>query len=68
MQCNYNSFIQIINFHGLFRNALRCEKTGACRKLMPLRYTVEAPIFSRNWNSAPESITEKPMEVYYLDE
>ena len=29
MQCNYNSFIQIINFHGLFRNALRCQKTGA---------------------------------------
>ena len=25
MQCNYNSFIQIINFHGLFRNALRCR-------------------------------------------
>ena len=31
MQCNYNLFIQIINFHGLFRNALRCRKTGACR-------------------------------------
>ena len=39
MQCNYNSFIQIINFHGLFRNALRCRKTGACRILVPLRYT-----------------------------
>ena len=26
MLCNYNSFIQIINFHGLFRNALRCRK------------------------------------------
>ena len=38
MQCNYNSFIQIINFHGLFRNALRCQKTGACRILVPLRY------------------------------
>ena len=38
MQCNYNSFIQIINFHGLFRNALRCRKTGACRILVPLRY------------------------------
>ena len=25
MQCNYNSFIRIINFHGLFRNALRCR-------------------------------------------
>ena len=37
MQCNYNSFIQIINFHGLFRNALRCQN-GACRILMPLRY------------------------------
>ena len=33
----YNSFIQIINFHGLFRNALRCRKTGACRMLVPLR-------------------------------
>ena len=31
----YNSFIQIINFHGLFRNALRCRKTGACRILLP---------------------------------
>ena len=38
MQCNHNSFIQIINFHGLFRNALRCRKTGACRMLVPLRY------------------------------
>ena len=37
MQCN-NSFIQIINFHGLFRNALRCRKTGACRILVPLQY------------------------------
>ena len=36
MQCNYNSFIQIINFHGLFRNALRCRKSGACRILVPL--------------------------------
>ena len=33
MQCNYNSFIQIINFHGFFRNALRCQNTGACRIL-----------------------------------
>ena len=38
MQCNYNSFIQIINFHGLFCNALRCRKTGACQILVPLRY------------------------------
>ena len=38
MQCNYNSFIQIINFHGLFRNPLRCRKTGASRILVPLRY------------------------------
>ena len=38
MQCNYNSFIQIINFHGLFHNALRCRKTGACQILVPLRY------------------------------
>ena len=38
MQCNYNSFIQIINFHGLFRNDRRCRKTGACRILVPLRY------------------------------
>ena len=38
MQCNYNSFIQIINFHGIFRNALRCRNTGACRILVPLRY------------------------------
>ena len=38
MQCNYNSFIQIINFHGLSRNALRCRKTGACPILVPLWY------------------------------
>ena len=25
-------------FHGLFWNALRCRKTGACRILVPLRY------------------------------
>ena len=42
MQCNYNSFIQIINLHGLFRNALRCRKTGACRILVPLRYCIHA--------------------------
>ena len=30
----------MINFHGLFRNALRCRKTGACRILVPLRYHV----------------------------
>ena len=40
MQCNYNSFIQLINFHGFFRNALRCWKTGACWILVPLRYTI----------------------------
>ena len=38
MQCNYNSYIQIINFRGLFRNALRCRETGACRILVPLWY------------------------------
>ena len=42
MQCNYNSFIQILNFHGLFRNALRCQKnwyllkTGALTVYMKL--------------------------------
>ena len=35
MQCNYTSFILIINFHGLFRNARRCRKTGASRILVP---------------------------------
>ena len=30
--------------------------------------TVRAPVFSRNQNSAPQSIPEKPMEVYYPDE
>ena len=39
MQCNYNSFIQIINFHGFFSNAPRCRKTGTCRILVPLRYS-----------------------------
>ena len=39
MQFNIHSFIQIINFHGLFRNALRCWKTGACQILVPLRYS-----------------------------
>ena len=41
MQCNYNSFIQIINFHGFFRKAPRCRKTGTCRILVPLRYLQE---------------------------
>ena len=40
MQCNHNSFIKIINFLGLFRNSLRCRKTGACRILVPLRYII----------------------------
>ena len=43
MQCNYNSFIQIINLHGLFSNALRCRKTGACWILVPLRYIHSTP-------------------------
>ena len=47
MQCNYNSYIQIINFHGLFRNALRCRKTGACRILVPLRYHLLDPEYFR---------------------
>ena len=38
MQCKYNSLIQIINFHGLFRNAPRCRKSGACPILVFLRY------------------------------
>ena len=36
MQFNYNSFIQIINFYGLFRNALSCRKTGALMVLTVL--------------------------------
>ena len=32
MQCNYNSLIQIINFHRFFRNALSAEK------LVPAEY------------------------------
>ena len=40
MQCNSNSFIQKINFHGLFRNALWCRKTAACRILVPFRYMI----------------------------
>ena len=50
MQCNYNSFIQIINFHGLFHNALRCpppqKKNGACRILVPLQYQSLTGAFS----------------------
>ena len=44
------------------------------KKLVPAEYwcpygTVTAPIFGKNQNSAPQSITEKHMElVYYLDE
>ena len=45
MQCNYNSVIQIINFDGLFRNALKCQKTGACRILVPLRYRKNTSIW-----------------------
>ena len=30
--------------------------------------TVRAPVFDRHQFSALQSITEKPMEVYYLDE
>ena len=32
------------------------------------RSTIRAPVFGRSQNSAPPSITEKRMEVYYLDE
>ena len=40
MHYNYDSFIQIINFHGLFHNVRRCRKTGACRILVPLQYSI----------------------------
>ena len=30
--------------------------------------TIRAPVFGRNHNLAPQSITEQPMEVDYLDE
>ena len=30
--------------------------------------TIRAPIFGRNQNSALQNITEKALEVYYLDE
>ena len=43
MQCNYNSYIQIINFHGLFSNALRCWNTGACRILVPVTVHYQYP-------------------------
>ena len=36
----------MINFHGLFRNALRCRKIGACRILVPLRYSLKHKAFS----------------------
>ena len=36
IQCNYNH--SSISFHVLFRNAVRCRKTGACRILVSLRY------------------------------
>ena len=29
--------------------------------------TIRAPVFGRNQNSAPQSITKTLMEVYYLD-
>ena len=50
MQCNHNSFIQIVNFHGLFRNALRCRKTGACRILVPLRYSAVSLVINEVFN------------------
>ena len=34
MQCNYNSFIQIINFHGLFCN----DHLNVHRRLVPAEY------------------------------
>ena len=40
MECNYNSFIIIMNFYGLFRNALRCRKSGACRNTGALTVTL----------------------------
>ena len=61
MQCNYNSFIQIINFHGLFRNALRCRKTGARRILVPLRYMcMSMACLDQNWRLSPWTIPASP--------
>ena len=48
MQCDYNSFIQIINFHGLFHNAPRCRKTGAAEYWCPYG-TVVNPTDSKFW-------------------
>ena len=65
MQCNYNSFNQIINFCGLFRNALRCRKTGACRILVPLRYLSNnwhvSTILHWLWHNELYSITSHPL-------
>ena len=60
MQCNYNSFIEIINFHGLFRNALRCRKSGACRILVPLRYVYIGGLLDTN-------VCRERLEMLYFE-
>ena len=66
MQCNYNSFILIINFHGLFRNALRCRKTGACRILVPLQYNAFVLVWNRAFKALPSSIISKPLSPTFI--
>ena len=61
MQCNYNSSIQIINFHGLFRNALEVPKnwclpnTGVLTVLCKCKVaTCNVPlIWEHDWGQAP---------------
>ena len=46
---------------------VKLEYPGRFHPPIPDHSTITAPVFGRNQNSAHQSITEKPTEVYYLD-
>ena len=62
VQSCLNTFMKVCKM-SLYLGQIFCVGT-----LMNSYSTVRAPVFDRHQSSAPQSIKEKPMEVYYLDE
>ena len=57
--------VSLRNPTAVLEDSMTSVKTLYCSAIC--EGTIRAPVFRRNENSAPQSITEKPMEVYYLD-
>ena len=64
--CTAQELVKLLN--ELFARFDRLAQVGIKNSpSFSIAVTVRAPVFVRNRNVAPQSTTEKPMEVYYLD-